>query len=62
MDEFIGECEICERGPRGLRVVVIYGLDAFACHECLGEPDADEAPLCCRAEKSEPSNRRGAPA
>jgi hypothetical protein len=37
MEEYIGECEICARGPRGLRVVVIYGLDTFACHECLGD-------------------------
>jgi hypothetical protein len=37
MEEFIGECEICGRGPRGLRVVVVIGLDTFACHECLGD-------------------------
>jgi hypothetical protein len=42
IDEFIGECEICGRGPRGLRVVGICGLDTFACHECLGDdPDAE---------------------
>jgi hypothetical protein len=42
MEKFIGECEVCGRGPRGLRVVVIYGLDTFACHECLGDdPDAE---------------------
>jgi hypothetical protein len=42
MEKFIGECEVCGRGPRGLRVVVIYGLDTFACHECRGDdPDAE---------------------
>jgi ribosome-binding protein aMBF1 (putative translation factor) len=44
MEEFIGECEVCGRAPRGLRVVVIYGLDTFACHECLGDDsDATES-------------------
>jgi hypothetical protein len=39
----VGECDICLK-ERELRRVIAYGIETYACGECLGEdPDPDDS-------------------
>jgi len=56
----IGECDVCARGLHWLRKVIAYGIETYACGECLGDkPDDDDddeldEPACPSARVSAP--------